>query len=259
VHAYVLMPNHFHLVVETPQANLGDGMKWFLGTYTNRFNRRHKLVGHLFSGRYKAIIVDGSSDGYLKTVCDYVHLNPSRANLIGPRTPLTRFQWSSWPEYLKTPSKRPFWLRVDRLMGEHGIPKDSVAGRRELERRVEARRAAEDEAEYRNLRRGWCLGDADFRKELLDQMTGAMGAQHYGEERRETAAERAEHIVRSELRKAGWKEEKLSSTPKGQGVKVRIAIRLRAVTTMTYQWIGQRLKMGSPSYVSNLVYAQRKQ
>jgi putative transposase len=206
VHAYVLMPNHFHLVVETPQANLVDGMKWFLGTYTNRFNRRHKLFGHLFSGRYKAIIVDGSSDGYLKTLCDYVHLNPSRANLIGPRTPLTRFQWSSWPEYLKAPSKRPFWLRVDRLMGEHGIPKDSVAGRRELERRVEARRAGEDEEEYRNLRRGWCLGDADFRKELLDQMAGELGAQHYGEERRETAAERAEHIVRSELRKAGWKE-----------------------------------------------------
>ena len=51
VHAYVLMPNHFHLVVETPQPNLVVGMKWFLGTYTSRFNRRHKLFGHLFSGR----------------------------------------------------------------------------------------------------------------------------------------------------------------------------------------------------------------
>ena len=52
VHAYVLMPNHFHLVAETPQPNLVAGMKWFLGTYTRRFNRRHKLFGHLFSGRY---------------------------------------------------------------------------------------------------------------------------------------------------------------------------------------------------------------
>jgi REP element-mobilizing transposase RayT len=50
VHAYVLMPNHFHLVVETPQPNLVAGMKWLLGTYTSRFNRRHKLFGHLFSG-----------------------------------------------------------------------------------------------------------------------------------------------------------------------------------------------------------------
>lgn len=60
VHACCLMPNHFHLVVETPRANLVAGMKWFLGTYTARFNRRHKLFGHLFSGRYKSLVVAGS-------------------------------------------------------------------------------------------------------------------------------------------------------------------------------------------------------
>jgi len=58
--AYCLMRNHFHLVVETPRANLVAGMKWLLGTYTIRFNRRHHLTGHLFAGRYKAMIVDGS-------------------------------------------------------------------------------------------------------------------------------------------------------------------------------------------------------
>src|ERR1700729_1830036 len=82
------MPNHFHLVVETPQGNLAAGMKWFLGTYTGRFNRRHKLFGHLFSGRYKALVVDGSGSGYLKTVCDYVPLNPVRARLLGPEAAL---------------------------------------------------------------------------------------------------------------------------------------------------------------------------
>ncbi len=68
VHAYCLMRNHFHLVIETPQPTLVAGMKWLLGTYTNRFNRRHRQFGHLFSGRYKALVVDGSGDGYLKTV-----------------------------------------------------------------------------------------------------------------------------------------------------------------------------------------------
>ena len=86
VHALCLMANHFHLVVETPQGNLVAGMKWFLGTYTSRFNRRHKLFGHLFSGRYKALIVDGSGNGYLKTVCDYVHLNPARAQVADAGT-----------------------------------------------------------------------------------------------------------------------------------------------------------------------------
>jgi len=70
VDAWCLMRNHFHLVLETPQANLVAGMKWLLGTYTMRFNRRHKLTGHLFSGRYKSLIVDGSGSGYLRTVGD---------------------------------------------------------------------------------------------------------------------------------------------------------------------------------------------
>jgi putative transposase len=82
VHALCLMSNHFHLVIETPGGNLVAGMKWLLGTYTSRFNRRHKLVGHLFSGRYKALVIDADTLGYLRTVCDTVHLNPVRANLL---------------------------------------------------------------------------------------------------------------------------------------------------------------------------------
>jgi REP element-mobilizing transposase RayT len=100
VRAYVLMPNHFHWVVETPQPNLVAGMKWLLGTYTSRFNRRHKLFGRLFSGRYKSLIVDGSGSGYLKSVGDYIHLNPARANLVAADLPLKSFAWSSWPAYL---------------------------------------------------------------------------------------------------------------------------------------------------------------
>ena len=60
---YRLMGNHFHLVVETPQPNLSDGMKWVLQTYTGRFNRRHGFSGHVFSGRFKAPLVDGSGSG----------------------------------------------------------------------------------------------------------------------------------------------------------------------------------------------------
>src|SRR6516164_3488250 len=124
VHAWCLMSNHFHLVVETPKANLVEGMKWLLGTYTGRFNRRHKLFGHLFSGRYKALMVDGSGTGYLRTVCDYVHLNPVRARLVAPDQKLASYAWSSYGEYLKRPGQRASWLRVDRLLGEMGIPKD---------------------------------------------------------------------------------------------------------------------------------------
>jgi len=60
-------------------------------------------------------------------VCDYVHLNPARAKLVAPDTPLKCFAWSRWPAYLLAPSKRPAWLRADRVLGEWGIPKDSPA------------------------------------------------------------------------------------------------------------------------------------
>ncbi len=66
-------------------------MKWLLGTYTSRFNRRHKLFGHLFSGRYKSMLVDGSGNGYLKSVCDYVHLNPAWAKLLSARQKLCAY------------------------------------------------------------------------------------------------------------------------------------------------------------------------
>lgn len=106
VHAYCLMSNHFHLVIETPRANLVAGMKWFLGAYTMRFNRRHRLSGHLFAGRYKSLLIDESAPAYLRAACDYVHLNPARAGLVPLKEPLQSYRWSSYPGYLEVASSR---------------------------------------------------------------------------------------------------------------------------------------------------------
>ena len=259
VHAFCLMSNHFHLVVETPKGNLVDGMKWLLGTYTARFNRRHKLFGHLFSGRYKALFVEGSGNGYLKTVCDYVHLNPARAKLLSARQRLSAFRWSSYGEYLKERAGRPGWLRVDRLLGEHGILKDSPAGREEFEKRMELRRAAEDGDEFKPLVRGWCLGSEAFRAELLSQVSEQSGAGHSGEEIRESAEAKAERLVLEELKKLRWGQEELGSRRKGDEEKVRIALRLRKETTMTLSWIAQRLEMGTKTHLSHLLYWQGRE
>lgn len=259
VHAYVLLPNHFHLVVETPQPNLVAGMKWLLGTYTGRFNRRHKVVGHLFSGRYKSLIVDGSGNGYLKTVCDYVHLNPVRARMVPEEVPLRSFLWSSWPAYLAARSKRAGWLRVDRLLGEYGIPNDSNAGRRRLEGALEERRRAGECDEFNTVRRGWCLGDEEFRKELLGQMSERMGAEHYGTERAETAHEKAESIIALELKRRGWAEEDLRELPKADVGKVKLAQRLRSETVQSVEWIAKRLHLGSRAYAHHLLWRARKE
>jgi putative transposase len=253
IHAYCLMPNHFHAVIETPKANLVTGMKWFLGTYTMRFNYRHKLSGHLFGGRYKSLIVDGSGNGYLRTVCDYVHLNPVRAKLLKPGEALSDFCWSSYPYYLKTSRQRPPWIRVDRLFGEVGIPRDTRTGRRQFEMRMDRCQREENPTLYRPLRQGWYFGDDAFRKELLDQVIKKVGHHHYGSEREESSQEKADRIIAEELRRRGWTLECLKRRDKGDPQKIQIAQRLRAETVMTLKWIAHRLHMGSSSHVFNCI------
>jgi len=90
-HAYCLMDNHYHLMIETPDENLAAGMRQLNGVYTQRFNRRHKRVGHVLQGRFKAILVD--RDSYLLELCRYVVLNPVRAKMV-PR--VGDYRWSSY-------------------------------------------------------------------------------------------------------------------------------------------------------------------
>jgi len=94
-HAYCLMDNHFHLLIDTPQPNLSRGMRQLNGVYTQRFNRRHRKVGHLFQGRFKAILVE--KEGYLLELARYIVLNPVRAKMV--KTP-ERYPWSSYQPML---------------------------------------------------------------------------------------------------------------------------------------------------------------
>jgi putative transposase len=252
VHAWCLMSNHFHLVIETPRPNLVSGMQWLLGVYTNRFNRRHKEFGHLFSGRYKALLVEGSGNGYLKSVCDYVHLNPVRANLILPDQPLQDYPWSSYPVYLAEPEQRPPWLRVDRLLGEWRIPKYSVAGRQQFAVYMEARRTEKDD--FKSLRSDWCHGSEQYRLELLAQVNELASSKHAGLEIDQAADAKAERILEEELKRLGWGALELGGHSKGHPHKVRIATRLRQETTMKMQWIADRLQMGAPTHVAHLLY-----
>jgi putative transposase len=255
VHAYCLMRNHFHLVVETPNGNLVEGMRWLLSAYTIRLNHRQKLFGHVFSGRYKAVIVEGSGNGYLKTACDYVHLNPVRAHLLGLDERLLAYPWSSFGWYLAAPEHRPRWVRVDRLLGEHGIVQDSAAGRQEFERHMEARRLEEaDEEQFKPLRRGWCLGGEDFRQKMLELMEGKLGENHAGGLHRETAEQRANRIVAEELARRGWTEADLGTRRRSDPGKLAIAARLRSETTLPVKWIAARVQIGTTKGAKSLLH-----
>lgn len=109
-HAYCLMGNHYHLVIETPDGNLSKGMRQLNGVHTQASNRRHQLVGHLYQGRYKAILVD--QNPYLLELARYVVLNPVRAKMVGHPG-----DWR-WSSYLPMIDKNlaPDWLTTDRLL-----------------------------------------------------------------------------------------------------------------------------------------------
>lgn len=112
-HAYCLMGNHYHLVIETPEGNLSKGMRQLNGVYTQFFNYRHSRVGHLFQGRYKAILVD--RDNYLLSLCRYVVLNPVRAGLV--KDPLD-WAWSSYKATVEGETQPQ--LSVDWILSQFG-------------------------------------------------------------------------------------------------------------------------------------------
>jgi putative transposase len=152
-------------VAETPEPNVVEGMRWLLSTYTIRLNHRHKLFGHVFSGRYKALLVEGESSGYLRTVCGYVHLNPVRAGLLQTDEPVSAYPWSSLHWCAAAAAHRPPWLRVDRLLGEYALGKDTPLARTDFLRRIESRRRSEEQEEesLQAIRRGPCFGSPAFR------------------------------------------------------------------------------------------------
>jgi REP element-mobilizing transposase RayT len=108
--AFVLMTNHLHLVLKTPQPNLSKGMQWFLSSYANAWARRHKFVGHVLQGRYRTELVEDET--YLWVLSRYVHLNPVRAGLV---TEPEAWSWSSYPGYAGKSRRWP-WVAEEELL-----------------------------------------------------------------------------------------------------------------------------------------------
>ena len=112
VYAYVLMNNHYHLLLKTKHANLSKAMQWFGTTYTRKFNLIHLTSGHLFQGRFKSIIVE--NDAYLLRLSCYIHRNPLKAGIVQK---LSDYPWSSYPFYAYK-KKPPIWLNIKTILNQ---------------------------------------------------------------------------------------------------------------------------------------------
>lgn len=123
IHAFCQMTNHYHVLVETVEGNLSQGMRQLNGLYTQHFNRRHHLVGHLFQGRYKAILVQ--KEIHLLELSRYVVLNPVRAGVVAS---LEQWPWSSH-RYLTEAGDSPQWLEMDWILGHFGSTRSQAMQR----------------------------------------------------------------------------------------------------------------------------------
>jgi len=261
VHAWCLMSNHYHLLLETPQGNLSDAMKWFQGTFTQRYNARHKLWGHLFQGRYKAKLIDDTDPSYFRVVSEYIHLNPAEAKLVKPGE-LSNYPWSSYPLYLNPPSKRPDWLAVFPVLNACGIPDDSLKSRRAYQVYMDLRHQSlvmktqdvAEQAVWKHMERGWMHGSAEFRKRMTncleEQGKGQLTSLVDAEQKRDLGEASASAVFQKCLDYFGMTPDDLRRLPKSAPVKMLIAGLLRYHYPVSADWVGRKLSMGHFTTVS---------
>lgn len=161
-HAYCLMNNHYHLVIETPDGNLSKGMRQINGIYTQSFNRKHKRVGHVFQGRYKAILIQKES--HLLEVCRYVVLNPVRAKAV--KRP-DEWKWSSYRATAGM-EKAHLCLTTDWITGQFAIRKRTA--RKSYREFVAA--GVGEESIWKDVKGQSLLGEEDFAEGLINYVKG---------------------------------------------------------------------------------------
>ena len=156
VFSYVLMDNHYHLLVRSRKANLKKAMQWFGTTYTQRFNRRHYRSGHLFQGRYKSIIVQ--NDAYLLQLSYYIHRNPVRAGIVKR---LADYHWSSYRVYAYG-RKTPDWLATNLILSQFEGESDRKKSYREKVQKY----SREESRLIENIRHNLVLGTNKFAEKI---------------------------------------------------------------------------------------------
>ena len=249
--------NHYHLLVETPRANLVSGMQLLPGD-------EGEPKGRMLYENWERCL----------TICN---LNPVRSGIVGGRSgkSLLDYPWSSLiGAYLCGPRKRPQWAHVEMAFSLFGL-KDSAAGRRQFLERLELRargeparscgaRLPEGHSLQSTLRRGWYIGSQAFRERLLALLPQSdarvrLQGQHYEAAAlmREAAEQKAEKIFIRELRTAGLTEEELGKRPRSDPVKWKIARAIRTESTVSLKWIARRLDLGSASNVSHKINFSR--
>jgi len=254
LHAYVVMGNHFHLALQTPAANLVEGMHWLESTFCTRFNRQHREMGHLFQGRYKALLVQSGS--YLSNVCDYIHLNPVRAGIV----PLDRLHTHRHGSYarLTAPRSRPDFLHLETCLKLAGGLGDDEQGWASYTQYLLLGRTDFNTQQAKgagSLSKGWAIGDADYKEKIVREHPNA----------EETAGLEIEAV--REIRELRWKSvldalrTRMGPPPTtpsdAREANLMLARLLKTETDAPNHWIARQLGFPNGRYVSVVTSGQR--
>jgi len=254
--AYVIMRNHFHLAVETPRANLVEGMHWLQSTFATRFNRFRNERGHLFQSRYKAILVEPGP--HLARVVDYIHLNPQRAGIVTLDL-LPQFRWSSYRRFLR--ADRPLFLECAAWLRELGF-EDSAAGWKGYSDHLQWLAADTDEQRkqaFEQLSKGWAIGDEGWRATLAQDFAHKLSPRALREpDVAELRTCRWNSMVDRLLTEAQRTRADLALATKSEPWKIKLALKVKRATGAPNAWIAQTLQMGTPGSVSVYFSKARK-
>lgn len=253
VHAFVVMRNHYHLALETPQPNLVDGMHWLQSTFATRLMRFNRHHGHVFQGRYKSLLVQDTF--HLARVCDYIHLNPVRAHVVSVDR-ITAFEASSLSRWLN--GSAPDWLRGDELLRTAGIEEAGNPWPRYADHLIRLAAARNDERVTRGaLSSGWAIGTAGWRQAIArDYRHLALAPEMSAAETAELKSVRWRHALAAALTACGKSQSDLERAPKGATWKISLARTLRTTVAPPYRWLADQLHMGKPA--SLRVYLSRR-
>ncbi len=253
LHAFVIMGNHFHLAVETPEGNLSRGMQWLQATFANRFNRMRQQCGHLFQGRFRGPVLERGAG--LGQVCQYIHMNPVRAGMVQV-SGLKDFRYSSY-WYLWNPKVRRPFMCLQTCLDAAGGLSDSPEGVRAYESYLEWQ-AAEGPAgktkAYVCLSKGWALGSQGFKRELLAECTEEQTLKLWDEA---GEAEAGRLKWEDQLKALRPLVEDASDTRKSAPWKVALACVMKERSSASNPWLAEQLEMGSVIYVSKHIGVAR--
>ena len=252
LHAFVVMRNHYHLALETPEANLVAGMKWLQSTYANRFNRFRNERGHVFQGRYQAIVVEDTKT--LGAVGHYIHLNPVRAGVVSMKT-LPTYRHGSY-RYLWTKRDRPDVSDFSSVLMAAGGLEDTCRGWERYEAYLawlQENEPARKALAFEKMCKGWVLGSAAFKRALVEDHKERLQSPLVESETKELREAQWEQALQAALKALGQTSAAVAKERKSQDWKVAIATHLRQITTATNPWLAARLHMGKPGALSRYV------